>query len=399
MATKPFSFEGRYARTASPPMPAPRPRAKFDFAVAYPDPDSLPLKELAQAAAAALEREGRGLALYPGARGYEPLRKLVAEKLARDRGMRVDPAQVLLTAGSMQSINLITEILVEPGDTVLTERFCYLGTLRTFRKFKAKVVGVNADEDGMRPEALRSTLRDLASRGVKPKLIYTISTFQNPEGSVLTLERRKELLLLAREYDVAVFEDECYSDLRFEGEWVPAIHSLDTDGRVLYASSFSKIIAPGVRIGYAVAPEEVVQRMLAAKIDGGTNELAAMMVQEYLRGHMKEHVDQINHILKAKRDTMLAALGEYMGPSVQWTRPQGGLFLWLTLPEGTDTVALAEKARAQDVGYIPGVQFSPDPERMGRNCLRLCFGHPTHDQIREGVARLARVFQQAGALG
>jgi 2-aminoadipate transaminase len=392
-----FRYEGLFSQRTPAPVRRTPARARYDFAVAYPDPDLLPLDDLARATAQALREEGRSLALYPPPLGHEGLRTLIVEKVAEERGIRTDPDHVLLTSGSMQGINLVFEALLDPGDIVLTEDFFYLGTLRSLRRFGARVIGIPCDEEGMRVEALEETLRLLQRFGLRPKLIYTIPTFQNPQGTVLPLERRRRLVEVAHAYGVPVLEDDCYVDLSIEGEVPPAIASLDgAGGAVVYVSSFSKIVAPGVRLGWVVAPTEVMERLTTIKIDAGTNHLAAMVVYHYLREHRKPHVADLIEGLRRKRDAMLAALGEAFGPRARWSRPRGGMYIWLRLPEGADAAALQEKALHAGVSYYNGTLFSP--EGKGRNCLRLCFAYPTVSDIHEGVRVLARFFEKEGAL-
>ena len=393
-----FKYERLFASSAPPANLARAfaPRVRYDFAVAYPDPDSLPLEGLWQAAREALRREGRDLALYPQSRGNLALRELIADKLARDRGMKVSTEEITLANGSMQAITLLFEVFLEPGDIVLTERFFYLGTLRALRRFKADIIGIPTDEDGMLMDELEKALKRLASEGKRPKFIYTIPAYQNPDGSVLSLERRKRMLELSREHGIPVIEDDCYVDLRYEGEMPPAMHSMDADGRVMYLSSFSKIVAPGVRLGWVVAPEEVTGRILAIKLDGGPNEFASLVVRDYLRKEMYPHIAEINGIQRVKRDAMLSALGENFPLTCRWSKPKGGLYIWLELPLGADTVKLQEAALKEGVGYISGVTFSPADE--GKNFLRLCFGYNTPEEIREGVKILARVAQREGML-
>ena len=270
-----FSFEGLFAGNAPEPKVAAVPkRGKYDFAVAYPDPSSLPLDELADSLKQALSEEGADLAIYPHPQGYPPLREYVAQKLAVDRGMKVSPDEIILATGSSQPIHMLTEALVEPGDVVITEDFVYGGTLSTLRRFRADIRGVACDGDGMLPDSLEETIQGAIAENKKPKMIYTIPVFQNPQGWTMTVERRLELLRLSEKYGVPILEDDCYVDLRYEGEPVPSIHSLDDGGRVMYVASFSKIIAPGMRLGYMTAPPEVMDVARAIKSGGGANHCA-----------------------------------------------------------------------------------------------------------------------------
>jgi 2-aminoadipate transaminase len=394
--SQPFSYEGLFARNAPLTTRGANRNAKYDFAVAYPDPESLPLDGLLEALKVALEREGKDLAYYPVAAGLPALRQLVAEKLGRDRNMKVAPDDIILTSGSGEAISLIIQSLTDPGDVVLIEEFVYLGTLRQMRTFGADVRGVKCDNEGIIPQAFEDALKEAQRQDKKVKYLYTIPTFQNPMGWTMTLERRQKVLELAREYGVPVFEDDCYTDLRFEGEDVTSFHSLDDTGQVLYVGSFSKIIAPGMRMGYLAAPAEVRQRAMSFKGGGGVNQFAALAIEQYLKDNMYEHINQQNQALRVKRDAMLASLGENFGDAARWNQPEGGLYIWLELPEGSDLAGLQEQAFQEGVGYYNGTMFSP--EGRGANYARLCFGHPSPQTVYDGVAELARILERHGVL-
>ena len=393
-----FSYQELFAANApSPRRDGPPRRARYDFAVAYPDPASLPLDELVESLDQALKQEGRDLAVYPHPDGYPPLREYVAEKLARDRGIRVSADDVILADGSGEPIYMVVEALVDPGDVVITEEFLYSGTLRTFRRFHADVRGVACDEGGILPDALEGTIRDAVAEGKRPKLIYTIPVFQNPMGWTMGVERRLALLRVSHQYGVPILEDDCYVDLRYDGEPVASIHSLDEGGQVMYVGSFSKIIAPGMRLGYLTAPAEVMERARTLKSGGGVNQFAAFAVHRYATTGLLEHIAETTSILRAKRDAMLAALGESFGSAAWWSRPDGGLLIWLRLAEGADTEAALPVAMKADVGYQPGRLFSPDGVTGGSFC-RLAFGYNTPEEIHEGISRLAQVFDGLGLL-
>ena len=260
-----FNYDDLFARHAPITRRSENRIAKYDFAVAYPDPDTLPLEGLVESLKVALEREGRDLAYYPVSAGYPPLREFVAEKLRRDRQMDVSADDIILTSGSGEAINMLIQALTNPGDVLLTEEYVYLGTMRQMRLWGAEVVGVKCDDDGLIPDALEETIRAQAAAGKQVKFLYTIPTFQNPLGWTMTLERRKRTIEICQRYGVPVLEDDCYVDLRFEGEDVTSMSSMDDSGQVLYVGSMSKIIAPGVRMGYMVVPEPVRQRAISFK--------------------------------------------------------------------------------------------------------------------------------------
>ena len=388
-----FNYEGLFAERAPITTRGANRHARYDFAVAYPDPDTLPLTGLAEALSTALEREGRDLAYYPVAAGYPPLRELVADKLRRDRQMEVTADDIVLTSGSGEAINMLIQAMTDPGDVLLTEEYVYLGTMRQMRLWSANVVGVKCDDDGIIPEALDETIRAQHAAGRRVKFLYTIPTFQNPLGWTTTLERRQRMLEVCQSHGVPILEDDCYVDLRFEGEDVTSISSMDDSGGVLYVGSMSKIIAPGVRMGYLVAPEVVRERALSFK-SGGVNQFAALAIEEYLRNHMYDHIDDENQALRVKRDAMLAALGEHFGNRATWSRPEGGLYLWVTMPEGTNLASFQDQSFSEGVGYYNGTMFSP--EGNGANMMRLCFGHPTAQTVSDGIAELAAIFERNG---
>ena len=372
-------------------------RAKYDFAIAYPDPETVPTEALAECVRDAVAEEGRDLAIYPHDHGYPPLREYVASKLARDRGIEVGPDDILLADGSSQPNHILIEALIDPGDVVFTECYVYSGTLRQLQRFRADVRGIECDDDGMLPDALESAIVQTRDEGSRPKLIYTIPTFQNPQGWTMSLERRQAMLDVARRQGVAIVEDDCYVDLRIEGENVPSIASLDEDGIVSYVGSFSKITGPGMRIGYVAASDEMMQRLRPIKSGGGVNQFASWAIHRFAERHLDDHIRKINGVQRVKRDAMLSALGENFGLEATWSRPDGGLYVWLELPEGGDFVDAQDAAWEAGVGYQAGPIFCPDGV-SARNYARLCYGYNKPDEIREGIARLADVLTREGHL-
>ena len=399
MADPRFSFEGLIAKNAPEARDAPVvKRGKYDFAVAYPDPASLPIDGLLDGLREAMEQEGADLALYAHQSGYAPLREFVAQKLARDSGIHVSADDIILGDGSGQPIHMICETLLDPGDVVLTEDFVYSGTLGQLRRFHTDIRGIACDQDGMLPDALESAIKNAIGQGKKPKFIYTIPTFQNPQGWTATKGRREAMLRLSHTYGVPILEDDCYVDLRYEGESVPSIYSMDDTGSVMYTGSFSKIIAPGMRLGYMTAPKPILDVARVVKSGGSVNQFAAWAVHRYATGHLDEHIVEINNIQRGKRDAMVAALGENFGSAAEWSEPAGGLFVWLKMQEEADLQAIRDKVLdAVDVGYQSGPLFAPDGV-SGKNYARLCFGYNTPEDIREGIARLADAFAREGIL-
>lgn len=387
-----LQFEELYSANAAPARVRALPkRGKYDFAIAYPDPHTLPLEDLATVLKEALEEEGDSLAIYPHLQGYPPLREYVAQKLLRDRSIEVSPDDIILCDGSAAPIYMIAEALLDPGDVVFTEDYVYPGTLVTLRRFHSDVRGIPCDEDGMLPDALEAAIQKAKLEGKRAKLLYTIPTFHNPQGFTMPLDRRQAILTVTQKHGLPILEDDCYVDLSYEGEVPPALWALDDSNRVMYVSSFSKTIAPGMRMGYVAAPPEVVDRLRALKSGNGVNQFAAMAVHRFALRHLDDHIEKINIEQRARRDAMLAALGENFGGRATWSRPKGGLFIWLKMSEDVDLVKLLEVAIESDVGYQPGSMFAPD-QVSGKNYARLCFGYNTPKEIHEGISRLAELF-------
>ena len=312
----------------------------YNFVGGHNNPDEIPIEDLIASSARALRQEGRELATYnmnSGPLGYTGLREFLVEKMAHYRGIQASPGEVLITSGSNQGIELLNEVLLEPGDTVIMEQFTYQGAVSRLRKCQVNIVGIPLDAEGMRMDALASALETLRQRGVTPKYIYTIPTLQNPTGTIMPLERRREMLRLSQEYGVPIFEDECYADLIWEGEWPQAIRALDASNHVLHIGSFSKSLSPSMRLAYFVAPWEVLSRMLACKTDGGTGALGQLIVADFFQNHYEEHMDRLRASLREKLEAMTAALTTHFGSVVEFQAPRGGMFLWVKFPEGVDT--------------------------------------------------------------
>ncbi len=360
----------------------------FPFGSGRPDPASFPNRGLAEAAMRILPELGDELACYPGSLGYEPLRKLMSQRFAHREGVALPVDQVVLTTGSMQAVTLMAQVFVEsPGDVIVLEEYSYSGTLGAYRKEKAELVGIPLDEYGMRMDALEGTLGDLVSRNRKPKFIYTLPTYQNPTGSIMPLGRRRELLAIAGRYGIPVVEDHCYADTVYEDDHQPALWTLEHETPVIHIESLSKILGPGVRLGYLAAPRDLLDQILQYRRDGGTNALSAAIVCEYFREKLWPHVDRINAIVREKRDLMFHALSRFPDAFEWFSRPKGGLFIWVKLPDATDTVACERLAESMGVDYASGKAFHV--YNMDVPYIRLAFGFATHDDIRKGIPILA----------
>jgi DNA-binding transcriptional MocR family regulator len=346
----------------------------ISLARGVPAPDCIPIDELADCARAAVERDGATVLSYGPAGGYQPLRGWIAER--RD----VDPARVLITNGSLQGLVFLAERF--RGERVLVEAPTYDRPLKIFAAHGIDVVPVAMDDEGLELDALEQALLD----GSKPALLYTIPTFQNPSGRTLGVERRRRLVELAREYDLLVLEDDPYGLVRFEGEAPPTLFELDGGDRVMYSSSFSKTIAPGARVGYFVLPEPLAHELEALAVSTYITPvlLGQATVFEFLRrGNLEPNLARVRQLLAARRDAMLDALGHAL-PTARWSRPEGGYFIWLELPDDIDAGALLARAESAGVTFVKGSDFGGPP-----NTARLAFSFVTPDEIHEGVRRLA----------
>ena len=368
---------------------------KYVFSITYADPDTLPSEGMSRAMDSAMRREGRDLARYPPPQGHEGMRGLIAQYLGEERGIETGIDSVFLSGGAGRAIRSIVDAFIDPGDIVLMEEFSYLGTLRMLLQRRAQVIHIPTDGQGMDTDALESTVRDLVSRGQRPKMIYTISVYQNPMGMTLSLDRREHMLAIAQRYEVPILENESYADFRIDGPSLPpAMVGMDGRDSVMYVSAYTKLLGCGLRLGYAVVPDQVRETLATQGFGGAPSHLAAMVVHEYLRDHKEQYVQEVGASLRAKRDAMLAALGEHFPPTCTWSQPEGGMMVWVRLPEGADTWAALDRAVEADVKYNPGPVFRANRDRG--NYLRLTYSYNTPEEIHEGVAILAGVFEHEG---
>ena len=366
---------------------------KYNFVGGHNDADSVPVEGLIAAAATVLKREGRTLSTYgldSGPLGYRPLREFIARKLARDAGIACSPDEILITSGSLQGLDLVNQVLLSPGDTVIVEQMTYGGAITRLQRLGVNIVGVAVDHDGLSSAALETALEDFKRRGIRPKYIYTIPTVQNPTATVMSEARRAEILELSAAFGVPVFEDECYADLVWEGTRPRALRGMSHDGSVIHIGSFSKSIAPALRIGYLVAGWPLMSRILGVKSDGGSGAIDQMILAEYCQDHFDSHVRVLRKALRRKLDVLVDALRSQFGTAAELDDPAGGIFLWVKLPDSVDTTRLAQLALQSGVAINPGAEWMTDAG-AGRTRLRLCFAHPSEQVIREGVARLAEV--------
>lgn len=366
---------------------------EYNFVGGHNDADSVPVDDLIAAATTVLRREGKTLATYgmqSGPLGYRPLREFLVHKLAKDAGITCTADEILITGGSLQGLDLVNSVLLSPGDTVIVEQMSYGGAITRLKRLGANIVGVPVDADGLSSDALRAALADLKQRGMYPKYIYTIPTVQNPTATVMSVGRREALLALSDEYGVPIFEDECYADLVWSGERPQSLLGMAGNDRVIHIGSFSKTIAPALRLGYLVASWPLMSRILSIKNDGGSGAIEQMIMAEYCQTHFDTHVHALRNTLRAKLDTLVDALRGQFGAKAEFDYPAGGIFLWVTLPKAVDTSRLFQLGQRAGVAINPGAEWMTDAD-AGKTRLRLCFAHPSHETIRKGVAQLAEV--------
>ncbi|MDE3024818.1 MAG: PLP-dependent aminotransferase family protein [Acidobacteriota bacterium] len=359
--------------------------AVISFARGIPAPECLAVDELADCAKAAIERDGKTVLSYGPGGGYGPLREWIAARHG------VEPARVVVTSGSLQAFVFLAEQLVQPGSRVIFEAPTYDRPIKILRRLGAEMVGIPMDDDGLHPEALEEAL----ASGPKPAFLYTIATFQNPSGRTLTEERRRRVAEIAREHDLLVIEDDPYGLIRFEGPPLPTLFELEGGENVAYASSFSKTIAPGVRVGYYVLPAPLAAQIEALAVSTYITPpfMTQATVHEFLRrGNFEPNVDRVNGLLRGRRDAMLEALERHAPEGAVWTRPEGGYFVWLDLEHDAPSLA---SAQAAGVTFVEGKDFFADGS--GSRSIRLAFSYVSTDEIAEGVARLAPLLAGATA--
>jgi 2-aminoadipate transaminase len=370
----------------------------ISFAGGLPDTSSFP-PEIFAAMTARIAEESCARALqYGPTEGLAETKRCIVDVMAAEQ-MTVDPDDVLVTTGGQQVLDLVTKTLIDPGDIIVAEGPSYPGALNAFQAYQANVIQVDMDSDGMRVDLLEETLDRLERDGKRPKFIYTVPSFQNPGGVTMSLPRRKRLVEVARERELLVLEDNPYGLLRYEGEPLPTLYSLDGGVYVMYLGTFSKIFSPGLRLGWVVAPPPVLARINLGKqqADLCTSTLSQILVHAYFEHHdWREYVSSLTELYRARRDTMLDALAEHFPPQAEWTRPGGGLFIWATLPDFIDTGDLLAAALRDNVAFVPGEGAFLDGR--GRSSMRLNFSGADEDQIREGIRRIGEVVKEQVAL-
>ena len=366
----------------------------ISFGGGMPAPDVFPIQEFSEACQRVLVDYGPQALQYGATEGYLPLREMITRHTAR-YGIEVTADNVMITSGSQQALDLLGKILINRGDHVLVESPTYLGALQAWNAYGAEYVSVPMDENGMMTEALEEGLRS------GPKFIYVLPNFQNPSGVTLSLERRHKLIELADRYGVPIVEDDPYGQLRYEGEHLPSVVELDSQyrdncdvcyrGNVIYLSTFSKILAPGIRLAWVVAPPEVIRKLVQAKqgTDLHTSSFNQLVTYEVAKGgFLDRHVKLIRDVYSERRDVMLGAMDAYFPPGVEWTHPEGGLFLWGILPETMSSADVLKSAIEEKVAFVPGGPFYANGG--GHNTMRLNFSYSNPEKIREGISRLGK---------
>jgi 2-aminoadipate transaminase len=370
----------------------------ISFAGGLPAPDVFPVDAFEAAATRVLRDFGAQALQYGTTEGYQPLREMLARFSSR-AGVEVTPENILVTSGSQQALDLLGKVFINPGDRILVEAPTYLGALQAWNAYGAEYVPVPMDEDGMVTDVLEEALR------TGPKFIYVLPNFQNPSGVTLSLERRQQLIALADRYGVPIVEDDPYGQLRYEGQDLPSIVVMDSryrnqcnncyQGNVIYLSTFSKTLAPGLRLAWVVAPTQVIGKLVQAKqgADLHTSTFIQMLAYEVARGgFLDHHVQLIRKVYGQRRLVMLDAMQAEFPPQVSWTRPKGGLFLWGMMPEGVDAKQVLQAAVARNVAFVPGEAFYPHGD--GKNTMRLNFSNASEDKIRIGIVRLGKVLYE-----
>lgn len=361
----------------------------ISFAGGLPAPELFPLADIRAAFDQVLSSGDTSSVQYSTTEGYLPLREHITEIMER-RGIQCPPDRVLTTNGSQQALDLVAKLFINKGDLVAVENPTYLGALQVFDSYQAAYAAIDSDEFGIMPDALEKVLAER-----KPKLIYLTPTFKNPTGTTLPLERRQAVCHLLARYRVPLIEDDPYTEIRFNGTFVPTLKSMDRSGCVIYLSSFSKTVAPGLRMGWIAAEPEIISTLVKAKqaADLHTSSLVQQALYQYLtNSDVSAHIDNIRTAYGARRNLMIDAIKRHFPPGVHWTEPDGGMFLWITLPGELDTTTILPEAVDLKVAYVPGSPFFANGG--GENCMRLNFSNASPDMIESGVERLAVLFSK-----
>ena len=365
---------------------------RFDFAVGRTNPETFPVERVQRAAKAALANEYAQLTEYPGKLGHAGLRAAMARRETEREGVDVSPDAITLMNGSMQAITLTAEALTKPGDTVICEEVTYVGTISAYRTLGIDMVGIPVDDNGMRVELLAAKLDELG-QARKPKFIYALATYQNPTGTNLSLERRQQLIEVAAARDIPIIDDNCYGDVHYDGEKPPALYALSDYENIIYMCSLSKILAPGLRLGYLYARPNLLDTILARRHDAGSNYLAAAVVAELYKDGVWPLTDELNESLKVKKNLVVDGLADTAGDVCVSSNPSGGLFVWVRFPDDVDQAKLVRLTAERNFFYAAGANFHIHAKQVPY--LRLAFGHVPDDDIRDGMPILGQCIREA----
>lgn len=366
----------------------------ISFAGGLPNPRSFPVKELEGILDYVMENHGPVALQYGTTQGLTNLREAIAERSHKD-GIDATSDNVIITSGSQQALDTIGKIFLNPGDTAICGLPTYLGGINAFRSYEGNLQGIPLDEDGMRVDLLEEKIKELLKNEITPKFIYTVPTFQNPAGVIMPESRRKELINIANEYDLVIVEDDPYGKLRYDSQPVKPIKAFDDEGRVIYMSTFSKILSPGFRLAWTIASPELTRKMIICKqaLDLCTNTFTQFLAYEFMRrGSLDLHIMKICELYKPKRDIMMDAMKKYFPEGYSCYKPKGGMFAWPTLPEGIDTETMFLDSIKEKVAYVHGKAFHVNGG--GDRSMRLNFSYSTNEQIEEGMSRLGNVIKK-----
>jgi DNA-binding transcriptional MocR family regulator len=366
-------------------------RQMIAFGGGFPDPGSFPIHDLIDSARIALERDGEWALQYAFGSGVPQIVEQLRRKLERDQGIQAGVENILVTNGASQGLALIFELFLNPGDVMLSESPFFLGAVQTAHANGAEVVEIPLDGEGIVISELRGALERLRSEGRRAKFLYLVPTFQNPTGITYSLERRRELVALSEEFGLPIVEDDAYFDLRYDGQKIPTLYELaNNNGLVMYVGTFSKILAAGMRLGWVVASAEIVSHLSGLKDDSGTSPFSSHIAAEFAAsGTLLEHIGQLKSLYRSRRDAMLGALEASMPAGVSWTRPDGGFFIWVSLPEGVTCADVSARSRERGVSVGLGSMFFANG--AGNDRIRLAYSFNTEDEISRGVAVLGEV--------
>jgi 2-aminoadipate transaminase len=366
----------------------------ISLAGGLPDTSTFPAKSFAAQMTRIAQESAAEALQYGPTEGFEETKDCILQVMGAE-GMLPEPEDIIVTTGGQQAIDLACKTLVDPGDVVICEAPTYPGAVPVFCSYQADVVQIECDADGMRVEELEGVLKGLADEGRRPKFVYSVPTFQNPSGVTMSFERRRQLVDLARQHELLVVEDNPYGLLRYSGDALPPLYQLDGGDFVIYIGTFSKILSPGIRLGWMVAPPPVMEKVVLGKqaSDLCTSTLTQYFVREYFgEGRWRDYIESLVEIYRGRRETMVEALREHFPAQATWTEPEGGMFIWATLPEYIETSDLLAKALREDVAFVPGQAAYADGR--GRNSMRLNFSGVTDDEIREGIRRIGKVIRE-----